>query len=187
MGGEWVNFLSRPKRSTLFKQKASKVAKKNTQEQEQKVDGRKQKRGPRPIYFLCAAIQKDGLTYEQIQKADRDDAIKEFTANHKAAPSMVEGPFYRVLGASAAPEGRATVSLKLSELEFSKSRWEGQFKGWKVIAHGIEATGQYGDDELVYLFVGDRADPQSEAPALRFGQSEPVIPFSLLENAKPLS
>ena len=148
----------------------------------------------RPMYFILAAIKtaKDGTTSllsENIETRDRDEAVKAFKTKNKIEPELVQGPWYEVKGTSTSETVRLSVSIPAKNLDFTKSRWQGEYDGWRVYVTGLVGGkandgSAYKDDELVLLTFDSAIVAKTPKP--RFGGAPAVVRRENMENASKM-
>jgi len=120
---------------------------------ETKVDKRKGPKGPRPQYFIMAAVKKDELILDEIQNSDKTAAMAAFKDKHKVVATQVKGPvlFFKGGVNAAAASDKGFLNIPVRDVKFTGKSWEGIFKGWSVIAQGLKSVDKYGNDEVVML------------------------------------
>lgn len=180
------------------------------------------KRGKRPRFYICTAIKSQkgepqliksriyfhpegeakvkekypdlppGIWAEPTAELNSDDAAALFKTAKKLAPIDIEGPLFDFKGTGGQEKQRVVVTLKGSEIRFSRKVWTAKFKQWDVMAHGLlSCTSKNGetfdDNELVQVFFDEDQevlDENGEKVAKpRFGNMP--IRFSELENVQP--
>lgn len=155
-----------------------------------KVDRRKEKRGPRTSFYIVGAVNKNGeLMMKEIQANTKEDAATAFKNETKLAPAQIlEGlgsGYYQVKGTSQTQANRLVVRMSMDDVQYGKNRWKAILNGYHVLAQGLQACkgpdGEFKTDELVWVIVQQPVDPENKPPKPRLGDVS-VIRFSDLEN-----
>lgn len=181
------------------------------------------KRGKRPRFYICTALKSvkgepqliksrvyfhpegsakvlakypdlpEGIWAEPTADLTSEEAANLFKAAKKLAPLDIEGPLFDFKGNGTQDKQRVIVSLKGSDIRFSRKVWEAKFKDWDVMAHGLlgctaKNGDKFGDNDLVQVhFDEDQVLLDEDGKKIakpRFGSMP--IRFSELENAKPV-
>ncbi len=158
-----------------------------------KVDRRKEKRGPRTSFFSVAAIGKNGeLIHKEIQAKTKEDAATIFKTEMKVAGNVLDGlgaGYYQIKGTSQTQANRLVVRMAMEDVQYGKNRWKAILNGYHVLAQGLQACkgpdGEFKTDELVWVIPQKPVDAENKAPKPRLGDV-PTVRFSDLENPQPV-
>lgn len=111
-------------------------------------------RGPRPTYFVGAAIDDNGeLILKSIlssssddDEVDLDEISKSWEEEFGLKPLKILGPFYekKTSSSNVSHKKKDNVDFNLDDLTFSGERKYGEFNGWEVIVQLLKNPKDYG-------------------------------------------
>lgn len=160
-----------------------------------KVDRRKEKRGPRTSFFSVAAVGKNGdLVHKEIQAKTKEEAATIFKAETKLIGNVLDGlgsGYYQIKGTPQTQANRLVVTMSMEDVQYGKNRWKAILNGYHVLAQGLQACkspdGQeFKADELTWVIIQAPVDKENKPPKPRLGDM-PLVRFSDLENPQPVT
>ena len=180
------------------------------QEDSDKVDRRKLKRGPKQRYWMCFAMRGQNPVFEEIawpsetgkdvpnaapeaNNISEENVKRLFKEKHRLNPLVTAGPRYKVEDkAASAPRSAITVNARDMVRKTSKA-YEGVFRGWKVLGNGLKAVkaldgSEFKDNELIVPFFEEpTSNDGDEKPTAkpRLKQNE-VIRLADIENSQEI-
>jgi hypothetical protein len=177
------------------------------QDEDEKVDRRKIKRGPKQRFWVCFGVRgqnpvtemiawppanEDGTTNEpRPDKESSDACFQEFKNKHRIKPVSVYGPVYEVKDKAAPENQRIAVTLTTKDILRKTSKaYEAKFRGWKVYGNGLKAVTDaagtsYKDNELMAPLFDSPVNPDNKPTKPRIKDHE-ALRMSDLEDVQEL-
>lgn len=107
------------------------------------------RRGPKPIEFVCCALNNNKLISQSIIAASSEEAVSLFQKEFGCQPDNIHGPYIRKYSG---------VLNNTREIEFSDKRFKGIYKDWIVMATVLKYP-----ENSAYLLFDKRVDGKKMA------------------------